>query len=178
MINWVEEIKQLRDGLGFSDARLAKELGFSKQYLSHVLTLSKPPSPSLKLCIWSRCNYKLSQESLLAFLPTDVAHTLCHLDKARDPAKGKPVSMPTQSHDWIADLVSMKERQGFNSREFADQLGLSQPFLSLLFSGKTPFTWDLKIYVWDQMNYDLSCDTLLHFLPHELAAKLCEMDRR
>lgn len=81
--DWVADLVALRDERGWNDAELAAALGMSKQYLSAVLNRKKPMSWGLKVAIWSRRNYDLSRETLLALLPDDVATELIELDKKR-----------------------------------------------------------------------------------------------
>lgn len=175
-MDWILEITKLCNDRGLSNAKLAVELGFSKQYLSHVLTEAKQPSPELKFQVWSRLNHRLTPENLLGFLPSDVATKLRHLDKMRVVNLGTPRPKTPLTNDWICDLVQIRDRQGLNSRAFAEQLGLSQPYLSVLLAGKKPIPWDLKVHAWEQMNFDLSCETLLNFLPAELAGQLVEIE--
>lgn len=81
--DWVADLIALRDERGWKDAELAADLGFSKQYLSAVLSRKKPMSWALKVAVWSRRNYDSSRETLLALLPDDVATELIELDKKR-----------------------------------------------------------------------------------------------
>lgn len=81
--DWVADLLALRDDRGWNDAELAADLGMSKQYLSAVLNRKKPMSWGLKVAVWSRRNYDLSRETLLALLPDDVATELIELDKKR-----------------------------------------------------------------------------------------------
>lgn len=81
--DWVADLVALRDERGWNDAELAADLGMSKQYLSAVLNRKKPISWGLKVAVWSRRNYDLSRETLLALLPDDVATELIELDKKR-----------------------------------------------------------------------------------------------
>lgn len=81
--DWVADLVALRDERGWNDAELAADLGMSKQYLSAVLNRKKPMSWGLKVAVWSRRNYDLSRETLLALLPDDVATELIELDKKR-----------------------------------------------------------------------------------------------
>lgn len=176
-MDWISEIKKLRDDRNLSDAKAAAELGISKPFLSEVLNGKKELSAKLKLKILSLRTLDIDQDCLLAFLPSKVASQLSHLDKTRDGARGDPKPKVPLTHDWIVDLVEIRDRQGLNSSEFSDQLGMSQSFVSGLFTGKKPVTWGLKVFAWQQMNYDLSCDTLLNFLPHEIAAQLSDKYR-
>lgn len=81
--DWVADLVALRDERGWNDAELAADVGMSKQYLSAVLNRKKPMSWGLKVAVWSRRNYDLSRETLLALLPDDVATELIELDKKR-----------------------------------------------------------------------------------------------
>ncbi len=87
-MDWISEIKKLRDDRNLSDAKTAAELGISKPFLSEVLNGKKELSAKLKLKILSLRTLDIDQDCLLAFLPSKVASQLTHLDKTRDGARG------------------------------------------------------------------------------------------
>jgi transcriptional regulator with XRE-family HTH domain len=176
-MNWIDEIRKLRDELQLSDAQTAAELGVSKQFLSDVLTGKKQLSNKVKLKIWSRREHDLDRESLLAFLPYKVAEQLLEIDLAREKRRADALLGGGGAKDWVADIITLRDERGMNNTEFAAELGISQPFLSDVLNRKKAVSWPLKIAIWSRKNYDLSRDSLLNLLPEELSAELKEIDR-
>lgn len=111
-MNWIDEIRKLRDERQLSDAQTAAELGVSKQFLSDVLSGKKQLSNKIKLKIWSRRERDLDRESLLAFLPSKVAEQLLEIDIAREKRRadallggeeGQKIGFLTSSHSEMSE---------------------------------------------------------------------------
>lgn len=177
-MNWIDEIKMLRDERQLSDAQTAAELGVSKQFLSDVLTGKKLLSNKVKLKIWSRREYDLDRDRLFAFLPSKVAEQLLEMELARGKRRADAYVSQGEPNDWVNDIIALKDERGLSDTEFAAELGISQPFLSAVLNRKKPVSWPLKVAIWSRKNYDLSRDTLLNLLPTELASELKEIDRK
>jgi len=176
-MNWIDEIKKLRDERQFSDAQTAAELGISKPFLSEVLNGKKQLSTKLKMKIWSRREYDLDRDWLLAFLPSKVSEQLLEIELARGKHRANAFLKDGVSRDWVDDLIVLRDQRGLSDTEFAAELGISQPFLSGVVSRKKAVSWPLKIAIWSRKNYDLSRDTLLNLLPEELSSELKKIDR-
>ncbi|WP_157896556.1 helix-turn-helix domain-containing protein [Acidovorax carolinensis] len=177
-MNWIDEIRKLRDERQLSDAQTAAELGVSKQFLSDVLSGKKQLSNKIKLKIWSRRERDLDRESLLAFLPSKVAEQLLEIDIAREKRRADALlGGGGGAKDWVSDIITLRDERGLNNTEFAAELGISQPFLSDVLNRKKAVSWPLKIAIWSRKNYDLSRDSLLNLLPEDLSAELKEIDR-
>lgn len=176
-MDWIDEIKKLRDERQLSDAQTAAELGISKPFLSEVLNGKKQLSVKLKMKIWSRREYDLDRDCLLAFLPFKVSEQLLEMELARGKRRADAFLNDGVSSDWVDDLIALRDERGLSDTEFAAELGISQSFLSSVVSRKKAVSWPLKIAIWSRKNYDLSRDTLLNLLPEELSSELKKIDR-
>lgn len=176
-MDWIDEIKKLRDERQLSDAQTAAELGISKPFLSEVLNGKKQLSVKLKMKIWSRREYDLDRDCLLAFLPSKVSEQLLEMELARGKRRADAFLNDGVSRDWVDDLIALRDERGLSDTEFAAELGISQSFLSSVVSRKKAVSWPLKIAIWSRKNYDLSRDTLLNLLPEELSSELKKIDR-
>lgn len=176
-MDWIDEIRKLRASKSLSDSQCALELGVSKQFLSDVLAGKKPLSPKLKMKIWTLSERELGSADLLAFLPAKVADEL--IERSKSPSMSRGVDIPKWSanHDWVDELIALRDSRAMTDTELAADLEISQPFLSAVLHRKKPISWPLKIAIWGRRNYDLSRDTILKLLPAELAEELIRLDR-
>lgn len=177
-MNWIEEIKGLR-AAGQSDASLAADLGVSKQFLSDVLNGKKELSLKLKLVVWKKLGRELNREAALALLPDKVARDLQQAHEELLLSGQDPDALKTKNKfdDWIADLMELRDSRGMTDAQLAADLEVSAPYLSMVLKGTTKLSAGKKIAVWGKRKYDLSRDTLLSFLPPDIATKLIEADR-
>lgn len=177
-MNWIEEIKGLR-AAGQSDANLAADLGVSKQFLSDVLNGKKELSLKLKLVVWKKLGRELNREAALALLPDKVARDLQQAHEELLLSGQDPDALKTKNKfdDWIADLMELRDSRGMTDAQLAADLEVSAPYLSMVLKGTTKLSAGKKIAVWGKRKYDLSRDTLLSFLPPDIATKLIEADR-
>ena len=177
-MNWIEEIKSLR-AAGQSDASLAADLGVSKQFLSDVLNGKKELSLKLKLVVWKKLGRELNREAALALLPDKVARDLQQAHEELLLSGQDPDALKTKNKfdDWIADLKELRDSRGMTDAQLAADLEVSAPYLSMVLKGTTKLSAGKKIAVWGKRKYDLSRDTLLSFLPPDIATKLIEADR-
>jgi len=177
-MNWIEEIKGLR-AAGQSDASLAADLGVSKQFLSDVLNGKKELSLKLKLVVWKKLGRELNREAALALLPDKVARDLQQAHEELLLSGQDPHALKTKNKfdDWIADLMELRDSRGMTDAQLAADLEVSAPYLSMVLKGTTKLSAGKKIAVWGKRKYDLSRDTLLSFLPPDIATKLIEADR-
>jgi len=177
-MNWIEEIKTLR-APGQSDASLAADLGVSKQFLSDVLAGRKELSLKLKVTAWKKLGRELSREAALAFLPGKIAKDLQEAHQEVLLRGQDPDALETKNKfdDWTMDLIELRDARGMTDAELAADLNVSAPYLSTVLKGKKKLSWGKKIAVWGLRRYDLSRDTLLSFLPVEVATELIDLDR-
>lgn len=177
-MNWIEEINSLR-AAGQSDASLAADLGVSKQFLSDVLTGKKELSLKLKLVVWKKLARELNREAALALLPDKVAKDLQQAHEEVLLSGQDPDALKTKNKfdDWTADLIELRDSRGMTDAQLAADLKVSAPYLSMVLKGTTKLSAGKKIAVWGRQKYDLSRDTLLSFLPADVATKLIELDR-
>jgi len=177
-MNWIEEINSLR-AAGQSDASLAADLGVSKQFLSDVLNGKKELSLKLKLVVWKKLGRELNREAALALLPDKVARDLQQAHEELLLSGQDPDALKTKNKfdDWIADLKELRDSRGMTDAQLAADLEVSAPYLSMVLKGTTKLSAGKKIAVWGKRKYDLSRDTLLSFLPPDIATKLIEADR-
>lgn len=176
-MNWIEEIKKLR-GPSQSDAGLAADLGVSKQFLSDVLAGKKELSLKLKCLVWTKGCHQLDLEAALAFLPLKVATELLRLHRESTESRNGKVNLsPKQEFDdWTKDLLALRDAHGMTDAELAAALQVSGAYLSTVLSQKVPLSWSKKVSVWQRREYDLSRNTVLSFLPANLAAELVALD--
>lgn len=177
-MNWINEINSLRTA-GQSDANLAVCLGVSKQFLSDVLTGKKELSLKMKLVVWNKLGRELNREAALALLPEKVAE---HLQRAHAEVVlggDNPDALRTKSKfdDWRPDLIELRDSRSMTDAELAAELKVSAPYLSMVLKGTTKLSAGKKVAVWRHQKYDLSRNTLLSFLPPDVATKLVERDR-
>lgn len=177
-MNWIEEIKGLR-AAGQSHANLAADLGVSKQFLSDVLNGKKELSLKLKLVVWKKLGRELNREAALALLPDKVARDLQQAHEELLLSGQDPDALKTKNKfdDWIADLMELRDSRGMTDAQLAADLEVSAPYLSMVLKGTTKLSAGKKIAVWGKRKYDLSRDTLLSFLPPDIATRLIEADR-
>jgi len=177
-MEWIEEIKKLRDERGLSDAEVGAELGMSKQFTSDILLGKAPVGMKLKLKIWGRRNYDLNRDRLLAFFPEKVASEIHEIELERGHHMAADLASKLERDDWIPDIVALRDECGWNDAELAADLGVSKQFLSAILNRKKPVSWGLKVAIWGRRNYDLSRETLLALLPAEVATELIELDKK
>lgn len=177
-MNWIEEINSLR-APGQSDASLAADLGVSKQFLSDVMTGKKELSLKLKLHVWRKLRRELSREAALAFLPAKVAQDLQQAHDELVQRGENQDALATKDHldDWTRDLIALRDDREMNDAQLASELNVSPAYLSTVLKGRTKLSWAKKIEVWGKRKYDLSRDTLLAFLPADVAKELIDLDR-
>jgi transcriptional regulator with XRE-family HTH domain len=177
-MNWIEEINTLR-APSQSDASLAADLGVSKQFLSDVLTGKKELSLKLKVMVWKKLGRELGREAALALLPDKVARDLehAHHELLAGGQVQEALGAKSNFDDWTADLIKLRDDRGLTDAALAAELSVSAAYLSTVLKGKTKLSWKKKIEVWGMRKYDLSRDTLLSFLPADVATELTELDR-
>jgi transcriptional regulator with XRE-family HTH domain len=175
-INWVEQIRNLRDQSGLTDAEVGVQLGMSKQFTSDILLGKAPIGARLKLKIWRQCPFDLDRDGLLAFLPERVAEELRAIELEQGHDRSARQSSKLERDDWIRDLVALRDARAWTDAQMAADLGVSKQYLSAVMNRKKAMSWGLKVAVWDRRNYNLSRDTLLALLPDEIAAELIELE--
>lgn len=176
-MNWIEEIKKLR-APSQSDAGLAADLGVSKQFLSDVLTGKKELSLKLKCLVWTKGRHQLDREAALAFLPLKVANELLRLHHESTEGGNSIANLsPKQEFDdWTKDLLALRNAHGMTDAELAAALQVSGAYLSNVLHQKVPLSWGKKVSVWHRRKYDLSRNTVLSFLPANVATELVALD--
>ena len=80
-MDWVVELRKLTDSAGISDAKMASQLGVSKQYFSAVITRAKQPSVDFKLVAWTFHKYILSLDSVMFFFLNEVRDKLVTIER-------------------------------------------------------------------------------------------------
>ena len=177
-MEWITEIKKLRDERGLSDAEVGAELGMSKQFTSDILLGKAPVGMKLKLKIWGCRNYDLNRDRLLAFLPEKVASEIHEIELERGRHSASHLASKLERDDWTSDIVALRDERGWTDAELAADLGVSKQFLSAILNRKKSVSWGLKVAIWGRRNYDLSRETLLALLPDEVATELIELDKK
>jgi hypothetical protein len=174
---WIDVIETLRMP-GQTDAQLAGQLGISKQFMSDVMAQKKELGLKLKMSVWKMTSMELTLDAALGFVPGKVADELRNVAAERvgsDDGARRVLSRDKHA-DWASDLQAMMKSQEVTAAALAVDLGVSGAYLSAVINRKTQASWGVKVEIWRRRGYDLSCETVLSFLPSEVVRELVDSE--